>query len=82
MTLFPTLLFQRPELSSFDVPMSRRRLSWERILYERKLGCDQRRSPAVGMVRGEHHEVRNVGDAMVHKLLVYIGVEGEVECLP
>jgi len=35
-----------------------------------------------GLVRGEHHEVRNGGDAMVHKLLVYLGVEGEEECLP
>jgi hypothetical protein len=81
MSLFPTLLFQRPELSNFDMPLAERRLSREKVLYERKLGCDQWRSPAVCLVRGEHHEIRNSGDAMVHKLLVYLGVKGEVECL-
>ena len=81
MSLFPTLLFQRPELSNFDMPLAEGRLSWEKVLYERKLGCDQWRSPAVCLVRGEHHEVRDSCDAMVHELLVYLGVEGDLECL-
>jgi len=76
MALCSTLQFQGPELSSFDVPLSGRWLLWKEYQYEWELRCDQWSGPLVGSVRREHHEVRKGCDAMVQKLLDYLGVEG------